>query len=254
MTHLEFVSAQKQAAPCLLAITLEPQERVVERNKDLPQKLRDLEEQLQNIPDPTELAYLRERRNLLREVVPILEELGKYEEARKLADELFSIPPRREGLSPKQIDLTKVYTESFFLPGINLPKHHRTSNWGRIPEELQSVDRLTFDVRGAIQLNSGIFPGGSHRSGKNLDAFWPNPCPDQVSIQVGQKFQHIHFLQTCRFQDVDPGTEVAEYVIHYDDDTRETIPVIFGENIFDNSNGRLIGVTLAPTTRTVSVP
>jgi len=254
VTHLEFVSAQKQAAPCLLAITLEPQDQVVERNKDLPQKLRDLEEQLQNIPDPTELAYLRERRNLLREVVPILEELGKHEEARKLADELFSIPPRREGLSPKQVDLTKVYTESFFLPGINLPKHHRTSNWGRIPEELQSVDRLTFDVRGAIQLNSGIFPGGSHRSGKNLDAFWPNPCPDQVTIQVGQKFQHIHFLQTCRFQDVDPGTEVAEYVIHYDDDTRETIPVIFNENIFDNTSARLNNVTLAPDTKAISIP
>ena len=81
MTHLEFVSAKKQAIPCLHAITLEPKDQVAERNKDLPQKLQPLEEELQNIPNLTEASYIRQRRNLLREVVPLLEDLGHHDRA-----------------------------------------------------------------------------------------------------------------------------------------------------------------------------
>ena len=254
VTHLEFVSAQKRAIPQLLAVTLEPKDQVAERIKDLPQKLQPLEEQLQSIPDLNEPVYIRQRRNLLREIVPLLGELGHHERARQFTDELFSIPPRPEGLSSKQIDLTEVYTESFFLPGINLGKHHRNFKWNRMPEGLQTIDHLTFDVRGAIQLNSGTFPEGSGRYGKDLNRYWPNPCPDQVTIPIRQRFQHIHFLQTCRYHDVDPGTKVADYVIHYDDGSTETIPVVFHENIFDNTNARLNNVTLASDTKAVAVP
>lgn len=254
VSHLEFVSAQKQAAPHLLAVTLEPQDQVSKRIKDLPQKLKPLEEQLENISDLTEAKSIRKRRNLLREIVPLLEDLGHHDRARRLADELVSIPPRPEGLSAKQIDLTEVYTESFFLPGINLLRGNRYYNWGRIPEQLQTVDHLTFDVRGAILLNSGIFPRGSHRDGKDLNRFWTNPCPDQVTIPISQKFQRIHFLQTCHYRNIDPGTKAADYVIHYDDGTTETIPVIFNENTFDNTNASLNTVSLAPGTKAVSIP
>ncbi len=165
---------------------------------------------------------------------------------------MFSIPPRPEGLSPKMIDLTDSYTESFFLPGIKLPKNHRAFAWCRIPEELQSTGSHQWDARGVIQLNSASFPANSgNRTNKNLNDFLPNPCPDQVSIQIGQRFETIHFLQSCRWGNKGiSGQEVASYILHYEDGTTaEPISVIYGENIFNNANGSLEDVSLAPDTQ-----
>jgi WD40 repeat protein/serine/threonine protein kinase len=248
VAFLEFISAEKQGAPCLLAITLEPKEKVAERNKALSPKLRDLEAKLQRIPGSNEPVYIRERRNLLRDVVPILEDLGKHDPARELTDELFSIPPRPEGLSSKLIDLTPFYTESFFLPGIHLTEPHDTLNWSRIPEEFQAVGNPEFDIRGVIRLNGGKFPRGTYRDGKTLNTIWTSHCPDQVSIPINQKFETIHFLQTCGFWNVAEDEEVAQYILHYEDGTHFEIPVIWDKTTFNYDHFKIEAKSLAPFT------
>ena len=60
-----------------------------------------------------------------------------------------------------------------------------------------------------------------------------NPYPKKVEgIQVDQKLNVLKFLQATTWTDPD-GTPVANYIIHYDDGTNVTIPVIYGVHLRD---------------------
>jgi hypothetical protein len=62
--------------------------------------------------------------------------------------------------------------------------------------------------------------------------------PEKVEgIKVDAKFDKLHILQATEFGegagDVEDGTEVGAYVVHYADKTEETIPIVYGEDVRD---------------------
>src|SRR5262245_59578327 len=62
--------------------------------------------------------------------------------------------------------------------------------------------------------------------------------PEKVEgIKVDAKFDKLHILQSTEFGegagDVEDGTAVGAYVVHYADKTEETIPIVYGEDVRD---------------------
>jgi hypothetical protein len=62
--------------------------------------------------------------------------------------------------------------------------------------------------------------------------------PEKVEgIKVDAKFDKLHILQSTEFGegtgDVEDGTAVGAYVVHYTDGTEETIPIVYGEDVRD---------------------
>jgi hypothetical protein len=62
--------------------------------------------------------------------------------------------------------------------------------------------------------------------------------PDKVeAIPVGRKAEKLHFLHSTLFGKTQPfiadGATIAEYRVHYDDDTTATVPVKYGEDVRD---------------------
>ena len=62
--------------------------------------------------------------------------------------------------------------------------------------------------------------------------------PEKVEgIQVDARFDKLHILQSTEFGegagDVEDGTAIGAYVVHYADKTEETIPIVYGEDVRD---------------------
>jgi hypothetical protein len=62
--------------------------------------------------------------------------------------------------------------------------------------------------------------------------------PEKVEgIEVNARFDKLHILQATEFGegdgDVEDGTQVGAYVVHYADKTEETIPIVYGEDVRD---------------------
>jgi hypothetical protein len=62
--------------------------------------------------------------------------------------------------------------------------------------------------------------------------------PEKVEgIQVDAKFDKLHILQATEFGEgageVEDGTAIGAYVVHYADKTEETIPIVYGEDVRD---------------------
>lgn len=57
--------------------------------------------------------------------------------------------------------------------------------------------------------------------------------PEKVEgIPVGAVASRLHFLHGTGYN-VNPGTEVASYIVHFEDGTSERIPILYGEDIRD---------------------
>jgi hypothetical protein len=62
--------------------------------------------------------------------------------------------------------------------------------------------------------------------------------PNKVEgIKVEQKFAKLHILHSTEYGEggdvIKEGTAIAEYKVHYDDGTNETIPVVYGQDVRD---------------------
>ena len=62
--------------------------------------------------------------------------------------------------------------------------------------------------------------------------------PNKVEgIKVGRTFAKLHILHSTEYGEggaaIEEGTRIAEYKVHYDDGTSETIPVVYGQDVRD---------------------
>ena len=126
------------------------------------------------------------------------------------------VPPRDPAASPRLIDLTPHYNAS-----LNEDWHRQIAgnDLARLPQGLQRLGSADFDIRGIVQLAGTEAPA--------------QRFPRQVQgIRIEQTCNHLHFLHGSGWN-ANRGAFVGQYVVHYADGTRETIPLVFGRNIED---------------------
>ncbi|MGK0186699.1 MAG: WD40 repeat protein [Verrucomicrobiales bacterium] len=166
----------------------------------------------------------------------ILVRLGQTEEVEAVQKTILAGPPRDPALNPKFIDLSKFYTASLYDGRFWTNSSSNKAALSMLPETFFPRNGVGFDLRGLIQLNSGIyrkdFPGKSI-AGKDAAEAVGLPFPDeQTGITISQKSKALHFLMSCNWGD-QPGAEVARFVMHYDDGPPQTMSVNFGEHVGD---------------------
>jgi WD40 repeat protein/energy-coupling factor transporter ATP-binding protein EcfA2 len=189
---------------------------------------------LETSPDP---ADWRRHREILQRIENLLVELGRTEEAKSVKAEIFSPPPRPANRPANQLDLTR-----FYNAGLYDPRAWMSDLWGKItlktiPIALSSVNGVGFDIRGIIQLNSGVYQTDDVRDGAwighSLTSLTGIPYPDRVEgIPVGRNCQAVRFLGGVLHERMDAGTEVGRLNFHYADGSSDTLPLRFGENIY----------------------
>lgn len=93
-----------------------------------------------------------------------------------------------------------------------------------VPTGERTLARVKFKIdKKYIQLNSPLLKESK---------------PEKVEgIAVGRKLDKLHFLHSTIFGNANPkvedGTAIAEYKVHYDDGTAETIKMKYGEDVRD---------------------
>jgi tetratricopeptide (TPR) repeat protein len=161
--------------------------------------------------------------------------LGKMPEAEEVLVAILEAPPRRPGLSPRLIDLSKHYTASLY----DGRGWHSNENLRLLPETFRPRDGIDFDIRGLIQLQSGRYPPGTLEiSGKDMNELYGKSFPEAVKgIQVGLRTKALHFLTSGSWCNGAAGTEVSRILIHYEDGATAECPIRFREDVIDWSWG-----------------
>lgn len=91
-----------------------------------------------------------------------------------------------------------------------------------LPRGVQTVDAVTFDVRGILQLSG-------RQAERELRVQFPQRIAD---IPVHQKAQKMHFLHGCGWQSP-VGTTLGSYVLHYTNGQVRSIPIVYGKDVRD---------------------
>jgi hypothetical protein len=160
-----------------------------------------------------------------------LRRLGRPEEAERILEELLRAPPRDPALEPRCIDLSAHYNASLY----DARGWHSDASLRELPETF-SPGGVPFDIRGLIQLNSGVFPPSSGvESGKDLTQIYPGKSfPERVEgIAIGREAKALHFLYSSIWGRAAAGVEVGRLVIHREDGSAEDVPLRFGEDVID---------------------
>ncbi len=128
--------------------------------------------------------------------------------------------PARDPLTDKRLlDLTNYYNSAL---ADNL--HHKPGNTlSDLPCGIQTFDKVTFDVRGVIQL-------AGKRSAEITTLLYPESIPE---IPVALKGSSLHFLHASAWNIDAEKIEIGEYFIHYSDGQSLSLPLIYRENIWD---------------------
>ncbi|MBI3417970.1 MAG: DUF1513 domain-containing protein [Verrucomicrobia bacterium] len=126
------------------------------------------------------------------------------------------IPAREPQADSWQLDLAPFYnaplTENWHIesaPGNDLRP---------LPRGVHEFANVRFDVRGLVQLAIRDAPG---RYPTNV-----------AGIRVNQRCQRLHFLHSTGWF-APEGTLVGEYIIHFADGERVTMPIIYGDDVLD---------------------
>jgi eukaryotic-like serine/threonine-protein kinase len=127
----------------------------------------------------------------------------------------FQIPPRSAKADSGQIDLTAYYNVPLFGP--------EAWDIGDLPEGLQTLGGVPFDVRGMIHLSRYI-------AGQNAADF----TESVQGIRIGRKCRCLHCLQAGEWAGTTKfGTEVGKYVLHFADGQMRELPIINGRDLQD---------------------
>jgi hypothetical protein len=131
---------------------------------------------------------------------------------------LKSIPARLPQAPPEMIDLTGYYNAA-----MDQTWHPSVTNntLDLLPCGLLQFGELAFDVRGIVQLDG--------RRLKEAGGQYPQEI---AGIKVAQTCRRLHFLQACGWRASD-GTQIGSYVVHYANDLKQVIPIIYGEDVRD---------------------
>ena len=134
---------------------------------------------------------------------------------------LARIPARSEQATPALIDLSAHYNAALtetWLPGELIVKGNDFSG---LPQGLQKLAGVEFDVRGLIQLSSGAL--------ENLGGRFPRRVN---GLPIQRRCQRLHFLHGSAWSSLF-GTLIGHYVVHYANGQTRDLKLIFGRNIRD---------------------
>jgi hypothetical protein len=127
-------------------------------------------------------------------------------------------PMRDPACGPEHVDLTKHYNgmlTKFWQTGLGAIAGN---DLAMLPRGLQEFGGRRYDVRGLIQLSSGMMP-----------EVFPG---DVTNIVVDQTCRAIHFLQATAFPDIQ-GTRIGHYLVRYGDGVEIEIPILYGRDAQD---------------------
>ena len=136
----------------------------------------------------------------------------------------IGVPARSLQAGTNLIDLTDYYNGSLTRGWIPSSQFGTTAerNLGELPQGVQKLGGVSFDVRGVIQL-----------AGHSLIVVLRGSFPVQVKgVRIGQPCHRLHFLQGTGWR-APEGTAIGRYVIHYADGRQQAVPLIYGENVRD---------------------
>ena len=176
---------------------------------------------------------VRQRKEGLRLKTSILRSLGRHPEADAVQVQTTEVPLRDPNMDPGLIDLTDYYYQSLFQE--EAPAADSQHYWReRLPETFDPGGELSFDLRGRIVLNSGVYTKGE-LIGETVNSGKNHQYPSQVEgIKIDRQCKAIHFVQGCRWGWEQPGVTVATYKIHYRNGHTENLPVIYGKHVIDH--------------------
>jgi hypothetical protein len=159
---------------------------------------------------PTLTQALLSRGNLLNR-------LNRFAEAQ--ADFLQAgITPRPSDTRPNLIDLSSHYNVSL------TQTWHRSagrSDLSGLPQGVQRIGGIEFDIRGLIQVGSKAVNG--------------EPYPKEAcGIAVHRPCQRLHFLHAAVDAfDTPHGKEIGHYLVHYADGRERVVAVVVGQELGD---------------------
>ncbi len=148
----------------------------------------------------------------------LLKRLNRFAEAQADFLRAKGIAPRVSPTTPDAIDLSSYYNFSLAERWHASPEG---SDLSELPQGVQNLDGIKFDIRGAIQVGFRAITG--------------EPYPKEVSgIAVHRRCQRLHFLHSAINAIGTPyGTEIGHYRIHYADGGETRIPLVIGRHLGD---------------------
>jgi len=155
--------------------------------------------------------------------------------AEAVREEIFRAPPRRPGLDPKLIDISAHYNASLY-DGRGWFVTDDSICMRLLPETFVPRDGLEFDLRGVIQLESGVFSGAGETNirDRSFGEAMKKEFPVEVTgIPVGLEAKALHFLLGANYGRETAGVEVARLVIRYEDGSQAEMPLRYGPDIVD---------------------
>jgi hypothetical protein len=135
------------------------------------------------------------------------------------------IPNRDSQAPPSLIDLSDYYTaplDNDWLVSVGVNLH-------ALPKGIQTFADVQFDVRGIIQLASTELLSQSTLNDPEKAKQYPRAVE---GMPVGLKAGKVHFLQASAWGAGD-GEKVGEYVIHFADGERLSIPLLYQRSLID---------------------
>jgi hypothetical protein len=154
------------------------------------------------------------RTGVLRSRGELLRRLDRLAEAGADNCAALSLPVRDPQAPATLIDLSRHFNESLDVLRFYFPSRVFLEGLPHGVRALPGTAGVEFDLRGAIRVG--------------------DTYPDSVEgIPVGQKCRRLHFLQAGGGPpELEPdNTQVASYVLHYADGSREEIPVLYGRDL-----------------------
>lgn len=130
------------------------------------------------------------------------------------------IPARDPSTRPEMIDLSRHFTVPLTERSHSALEGNDLSS---LPQGVQRLAGVEFDIRGEIQLSSsGIRDAGGR-------------YPEKVGIEIGLTVRRLHFLHAVinGNSSTSVGTRVGSYTIHYVDGEEREIPIIYGRDLRD---------------------
>ncbi len=130
------------------------------------------------------------------------------------------IPARPANTDDRLIDLSSHYNGALNETWQKGGQQNNTLK--DLPRGIQTLDGVTFDVRGVVQLSG-------RQAERELRVQFPQAVQDIPVQQVAEK---IHLLHACGWPAA-PGTQLGAYLIHYSNGQVNSIPIVYGDDVRD---------------------
>jgi hypothetical protein len=127
-----------------------------------------------------------------------------------------AIDPRDPEAERQLIDLSEFYNASLQT---DWHRQNPGNDLARLPRGIQELGGVRFDIRGVVQVAGTEIPA--------------TRFPRQITgMRVELTCQRLHFLHASGWRAVE-GTQIGQYVLHYDDGETAVIPLVYGQNTSD---------------------